>query len=81
MLAYFDTMFDGPFTGGDRVEDIVLALLQAGGRLDVRDDGNFTPLQRCVMTGVSRRHMSLPSLQLLCEAGAELGPDVFSMGK
>ncbi|XP_005092878.2 ankyrin repeat, PH and SEC7 domain containing protein secG [Aplysia californica] len=67
--------------GGDPVEEIILALLKAGGRLDVRDEGHCTPLQRCIIIGVIRRNVSLPCLRLFCQAGSALGPDEFTMGK
>jgi len=67
--------------GGDSQEDIIMALLNAGGRLDVRGEDNLTPLQRCITHGVIRRNVSLPSLKLLCQAGSDLKPDEFTMGK
>ncbi|XP_059146034.1 ankyrin repeat, PH and SEC7 domain containing protein secG-like, partial [Physella acuta] len=66
---------------GEPVDKIVRALLEGGGRLDQRDDGNFTPLQRCLISGVIRRNHSLPCIQLLCQAGSYLGPDQYTMGK
>ena len=73
--------FHFSYPGGDPVEDIMLALLRGGGRLDVRDSSQLTPLQRCITTGVIRRNLSFPCLRILCQAGASLAPDEFSNGK
>ncbi|CAL1530521.1 unnamed protein product [Lymnaea stagnalis] len=67
--------------GGEPLDKIVQALLDGGGRLDVRDKGNLTPLQRGLVVGVIRRQHFLPCIQLICQAGSELGPDQFTMGK
>ncbi|BFZ20659.1 hypothetical protein BsWGS_23698 [Bradybaena similaris] len=67
--------------GGAPVDEIVRALLEGGGRLDVRDNGNLTPLQRGIVVAVLRKATILPWLQLLCQAGSRLGPDQFTCGK
>ncbi|GFO31055.1 ankyrin repeat domain-containing protein [Plakobranchus ocellatus] len=66
--------------GGEPPKDIILALLEGGGRLDPRDRGQLTPLQRCLEVGVIRRNPSLACVRLLCEAGSHLGPDSFNHG-
>ncbi|KAK3795923.1 hypothetical protein RRG08_010743 [Elysia crispata] len=66
--------------GGNSSKDIILALVKGGGRLDPRDRGQLTPLQRCLEVGILRRNPILPSVRLLCEAGSHLGPDSFNNG-
>ncbi|RUS91478.1 hypothetical protein EGW08_000802 [Elysia chlorotica] len=66
--------------GGEPHKDIISALLKGGGRLDPRDRGHLTPLQRCLEVGVIRRNPNLASVRLLCEAGSQLGPDSFNHG-
>ncbi|KAH9498964.1 hypothetical protein Btru_004081 [Bulinus truncatus] len=67
--------------GGDPADKIIQAILEGGGRLDMRDQNNFTPLQKGLYTGVVRSSLSLPCIQLLCQAGSWLGPDMYTMGK
>ncbi|KAI8779066.1 serine/threonine-protein phosphatase 6 regulatory ankyrin repeat subunit B-like isoform X1 [Biomphalaria glabrata] len=67
--------------GGDPIDKILLALLEGGGRLDIRDQNHFTPLQKGIYTGVVRSNLSLPSIQLLVQAGSLLAPDKYTSGK
>uniref|UniRef100_A0A0B6ZRJ0 SOCS box domain-containing protein n=1 Tax=Arion vulgaris TaxID=1028688 RepID=A0A0B6ZRJ0_9EUPU len=67
--------------GGSAVDSIIRALLEGGCRLDTRDNGNLTPIQRGLIVSVIRKTNIFPWVQLLCQAGAVLGPDQFTMGK
>ncbi|CAG5119950.1 unnamed protein product [Candidula unifasciata] len=67
--------------GGAPADEIIRALLEGGGRLDVRDSGHLTPLQRGIVVSVIRKAPILPWLQLVCQAGAMLGPDQHTLGK